>query len=57
MCKKNFENKSKIEFENALHKLYFKCLFFKEGCAKIVNYLDYFNHIHTCEFNNILYEW
>jgi len=56
MCKKNFKNISKIEFENVLYKLDFRCLFFKEGCAKIVNYLDYFNHIHTCKFNNILYE-
>ena len=56
LCKNNFENKTKIEFENKLHKLNFKCLFFKEGCTKIVNYLEYSNHIHTCKYNNLSYQ-
>ena len=57
LCKNNFENKTKNEFEDELHKLDFKCLFFKEGCTKVVNYLEYFNHIHTCKYNNnLLYE-
>ena len=57
ICKNNFENKSKNEIENELHKLEFKCLFYKEGCNKVINYLEYFNHIHTCKYNNnLIYE-
>jgi len=56
LCKNNFENKTKNEFENVLHTLDFKCLFYKEGCTKVVNYLEYFNHIHTCKYNNLLYK-
>ena len=41
ICKNNFEYKDKKEFENILHKLDFKCLFFNEGCTKIVNYSEY----------------
>ena len=48
--------KLKNEFENVLHTLDFKCLFYKEGCTKVVNYLEYFNHIHTCKYNNLLYK-
>ena len=33
LCKQNFENKNKNDFEKKLHKLDFKCLFFKEGCT------------------------
>ena len=57
ICKNKFENKSKNEIENELHKLEFKCLFYKEGCNKVINYLEYFNHIHTCKYNNnLIYE-
>ena len=31
-------------------------MFKKEGCKKIINYLDYFNHIYKCEYRTILYE-
>ena len=51
ICKNNFENKSKNEIENELHKLEFKCLFYKEGCNEVVKYLEYFNYIHTCKYN------
>ena len=56
ICKNNFENKRKNEIENELHKLDFKCLFFKEGCKNVLSYLEYFNHINTCKYNNLLYE-
>jgi len=56
MCKNIFENKRKTEIENELYKLEFKCLFYKEGCTKIVNYLEYFNHIKICKYNNLLYK-
>jgi len=46
ICKNNFENKSKNEFENELRKLEFKCVFYKEGCNEVVKYYEYFNHIH-----------
>ena len=49
ICKNNFENKSKNEIENELHKFVFKYLFFKEGWNKVLNYLEYFNHIHECK--------
>ena len=55
LCKNIFENKIKDEIENKLHKLEFKCLFFKEGCTKVVNYLEYSNHILGCKYNNLLY--
>ena len=56
ICKNIFENKTKNEFENIFHKLDFKCLFFKEGCNKIVNYLEYFEHIKECKYNNLIYK-
>ena len=56
ICKNKFENINKSEIENQLHKLEFKCLFFKEGYTKIENYLEYFNHIHTCKYKNLVYE-
>ena len=56
ICKNNFENITKNEFENLLHKLEFKCLFFKEGCTKIINYLEYFVHINKCKYNNLIYK-
>ena len=56
ICKNNFENKIKNEIEIELHKLEFKCLFFKEGCTQIINYSEYFNHIHKCKYNNLLYK-
>ena len=34
ICKNNFENKSKNEIENELHKLEFKCLFLKKDVIK-----------------------
>ena len=46
ICKNTFENKTKSEFEKQLHKFNFKCIFHKEGCKKIINYSDYFNHIN-----------
>ena len=56
ICKNKFENKSRNEIENELHKLKFKCVFYKEGCNKVVNYLEYFNHIYSCKFKNLIYE-
>ena len=56
ICKNNFENKIKNEIENEFDKLEFKCLFYKEGCDEVVKYLEYFNHIHTCKYNNLIYE-
>ena len=54
--KNKFENINKSEIENQLHKLEFKCLFFKEGCTQIINYSKYFNHIYTCKYNNLIYK-
>ena len=32
-------------------------VYFKEGCNKVINYLEYFNHIPTCKYNhNLIYE-
>ena len=56
ICKNKFENKSKNEIENELHKLEFKCVFYKEGCNEVINYLEYFNHIYSCKYNNLIYE-
>ena len=56
ICKNNFEYKIKNEFEKLLHKLDFKCLFYNEGCTKIINYLEYYNHINECKYNNLLYK-
>ena len=36
--------------------LYFKCNFYREGCNKIINYLEYFSHLNNCKYNNNIYE-
>ena len=56
ICKNIFENKIKNEIENELDKLEFKCLFYKEGCNEVVKYLEYFSHIYSCKYNNLIYE-
>ena len=56
VCKRVFEYKTNNEIENLLNKIYFKCLFRKEGCKKILSYPEYLKHINECEFKNILYE-
>ena len=43
--KKIFEYKSNDKIEKSLYELLFKCLFYKEGCTKILKYNDYFKHI------------
>ena len=56
ICKNIFENKTKSVIEKQLYTFNFKCIFHKEGCPKIINYLDYFNHINECKYSNILYK-
>ena len=56
MCKKYFEYMPNYDIEEFLNKLYFKCIYFKEGCLKIVKYPEYFEHINNCEYKNITYE-
>ena len=58
ICKNNFEYKTNEETEKKLNKLLFRCQYFKEGCQKVINYSEYFNHINECEFkkDNTLYE-
>jgi hypothetical protein len=53
VCKNIFEYKTNKNIENILSKLLFKCVFSKEGCNKIINYLSYFKHINECKFKNI----
>ena len=50
ICKNKFEYIKNEKIEKSLYNLYFKCSYQKEGCGKIVKYLDYLNHINNCEF-------
>ena len=56
ICKNYFEYRPNTEIEKLLKKLVFKCIYSKEGCTKILNYTEYFNHINECEYKNIIYE-
>ena len=56
LCKNNFEYKVKEDIQKNLNSLSFKCIYSKEGCNKILNYLEYFNHIEKCEHKKIIYE-
>ena len=56
MCKNYFEYFPNSEIEKLLKKLNFKCIYFEEGCTKIVKYSDYLEHINACEYKNIIYE-
>jgi hypothetical protein len=56
ICKNKFENKTKRKYEKILHKLDFKCFFFNQGCTKVINYLEYFEHLNECEYKNLLYK-
>ena len=42
------------KIEKSLNNLYFKCFYQKEGCGKIMKYLDYLNHINNCEFTKYI---
>ena len=58
ICKNKFEYKDNPELLNLLNNLSFKCLYYKEGCDKILKYSEYINHINDCNYNNnnLLYE-
>ena len=56
ICKGYFEYKPNFEMEKVLRKIYFKCLYYKEGCTKILKYSEYFNHIDECQYKHIIYE-
>lgn len=56
ICQQKFEYKENSQINKALYKLNFKCFFEKDGCKKIINYLDYFNHVKNCIYRNYLYE-
>ena len=56
ICKHIFEYKSNDEINKLLNKIKFKCLFYKEGCDKIINYIEYFNHISKCTYKKNRYE-
>ena len=57
-CKNKFNYENNKQVEDKLNKLFLRCIYLKDGCHKIINYLDYFKHINECEFkkNNIKYE-
>ena len=52
LCKNNFEYYYNKEISEKLNELLFKCIYFKEGCNKILNYLEYFKHINECKYKN-----
>ena len=56
ICKNIFEYLTNDNVSKELNKLKLKCLFYKEGCPKQINYSEYFNHINSCEFKKITYE-
>ena len=56
ICKNYFEYIPNYEVEKILEQLCFKCIYYKEGCTKILKYSEYFNHINECEYKNIIYE-
>ena len=56
ICKNKFQYIENKEIFKLLNNLLFKCIFHKEGCRIISNYLDYFNHIKKCIYGNLLYE-
>ena len=56
ICKSIFKYQINDNVFKALNKLKLRCLFYKEGCIKQINYSEYFNHINICEFKNINYE-
>ena len=58
ICKCNFEYKIKEKVKKMLVKLLFRCIYYKEGCKKIISYAEYLKHINECEYKNknCLYE-
>ena len=56
ICKNYFEYIPNFEIENILQEINFKCIYYKEGCSKILKYSEYFSHIKGCEYKKIIYE-
>ena len=50
ICKNKFEYIKNENIEKTLSNIYFKCFYQKEGCDKIIKYLDYLDHINKCKF-------
>ena len=56
ICKNYFEYRNNYKIQESLNKLYFKCIYFKEGCNEVVNYGEYFDHINNCKYQDLTYE-
>ena len=54
ICKNKFEYFKNEKIEKSLNNLYFKCFYQKEGCDKILKYIDYLNHINECYFTKYI---
>ena len=52
ICKCNFEYKTKEDVQKMLNKLLFRCIYFKDGCKKVISYSEYLKHIKECENKN-----
>ena len=56
LCRQEFLFGTNKKIEKLLQKLKFKCLYYEEGCPKILDYSIYFKHIDKCGFRDLLYE-
>ena len=50
-CKKEFIQKNlQRPMLNILFQTNIRCLFFQNGCSKIIKYPEFFDHVHKCKF-------